>query len=96
MVSRCAAPADRLKLPLTRRIYVQGVVSRRKEDPLVIGFPQLRSIWVQSAVGYTANTWVRIEGFYAGTRQTAGVPDQMLSHDQIGVQVIASKPMRIR
>ena len=85
-----------VKMPLTRRIYIQGIVSRRNEDPLVFSFPQLRSTWFQGAVGYTANTWVRIEGFYAGTRQTAGVPDLMLSHDQIGVQVIASKPVRIR
>jgi hypothetical protein len=84
-----------VKMPLSRRFYVQGVISRRNEDPLVFSFPQLRSIWIQGAVGYTTSTWVRIEGFYAGTRQTAGVPDQMLTHDQIGVQVIASKPVRI-
>jgi hypothetical protein len=85
-----------VKMPLSRRFYVQGIVSRRIEDPLVFTFPQLRSIWVQGSVGYTTSTWVRIEGFYAGTRQTTVVPDQMLSHDQIGVQVIASKPVRIR
>jgi hypothetical protein len=84
-----------VKMPLTRRLYVQGIVSRRIEDPLVFTFPELRSTWIQVSAGYAASTWVRIEGFYAGTRQTAGVPDQLLSHDQIGVQVIASKPMRI-
>jgi hypothetical protein len=85
-----------VKMPLSRRIYVQGVISRRNDDPLVFSFPQLRSTWIQGAIGYTTSSWVRIEGFYAGTRQTAGVPGQVLSHDQIGVQVIASKPVRIR
>ena len=84
-----------VKMPLSRRLYVQGIVSRRNEDPLVFNFPQLRSVWIQGSVGYTTSTWVRIEGFYAGTRWAAGVPDQMLTHNQIGIQVIASKPMRI-
>jgi hypothetical protein len=40
---------------------------------------------------------VRIEGYYLGTRQTTVlVPDELLAHNQIGFQVIASKPVRLR
>ncbi|HUK33569.1 MAG TPA: hypothetical protein VLV86_06650 [Vicinamibacterales bacterium] len=85
-----------IKMPLTRRIYVQGVVSRRNEDALVFTIPSLRSTWIQAVLGYAASNWVHIEGYYAGTRQTIGVPNELLGHDQVGVQVIASKPLRIR
>jgi hypothetical protein len=47
-------------------------------------------------VGYTAGSWMRIEGYYLGTRQTVVAPDDLLTHNQIGFQVIASKPVRLR
>jgi hypothetical protein len=86
----------RVRLPITRRIYTQDLVSWQRQDPLVIEVPQLRSTWVQCSVGYAATQWFRIEGFFASTRQTAGRPDALLEHNQFGVQVIASKPVRIR
>jgi hypothetical protein len=86
----------RIRIPLTRRLYTQDLVSWRQEDPIAIAVPQLKSRWLQAALGYAANSWFRIEGYYAGTRQTAGLPDQLLDHNQFGIQVIASKPVRIR
>ena len=90
-----------IKMPLTRRIYAQGIASWRKEDALVFTAPELRSIWVQAVVGYTARSWIRVEGYYASTHQTVatGGPSifsgGLMSHDQIGVQVVAAKPVRI-
>jgi hypothetical protein len=90
-----------IKMPFTRRIYTQAIASWRKDDTLVFNAPELRSIWVQVAVGYTARSWVRIEGYYASTHQTvatlnpAFLGSALMSHDQVGVQVVASKPVRI-
>jgi hypothetical protein len=87
----------RVRLPITRRIYTQDLVSWQQQDPLVIAVPQLRSTWLQAAVGYAPHPALRIEAYFAGTRQTAGREDgQLLLHNQVGIQVIASKPVRIR
>ena len=87
----------RVRLPITRRIYTQDLVSWQQQDPLVIAVPELRSTWVQAAVGYAPRPEFRIEAYFAGTRQTAGrVDGQLLLHNQFGIQVIASKPVRIR
>jgi hypothetical protein len=86
----------RARVPLSRRIYTQALVSWRKDDPLIEVTPPLKSFWVQATVGYTARSWVRIEGYYFGTQQTVVAPDKLLTHNQIGVQVIASKPVRLR
>jgi hypothetical protein len=86
----------RVRLPLTRRIYTQGLASWSRQDPLAVEVPQLRSSWLEGSVGYAARPWFRIEAFVASTRQTAGRPDALLEHTQYGVQVIASKPVRFR
>jgi hypothetical protein len=86
----------RIQLPITRRIYTTDLVSLRREDPIAIVVPQLRSTWVEAAVGYAARPWFRIEAFFAGTNQTVGTLDAPLKHNQFGVQIIASKPVRIR
>jgi hypothetical protein len=86
----------RLRVPLSRRLYTQALVSWRHDDPLLEVTPPLRSVWIQATVGYTARSWARIEGYYLGTRQTVIAPDELLAHNQIGFQVIASKPVRLR
>ena len=86
----------RLRVPLSRRLYTQSLVSWRKDDPLIEITPPLKSLWIQATVGYTARSWVRIEGFYMGTKQTVVAPDKLLTHNLIGIQVIASKPVRLR
>lgn len=86
----------RVQFPITRRIYTTDLVSWRREDPIAISVPQLRSTWIELAVGYAARPWVRIEAFFAGTQQNVGTLDTPLLHNQYGIQVIASKPMRIR
>jgi hypothetical protein len=86
----------RLRVPLSRRLYMQSLVSWRNDDPLIEVAPPLRSIWIQGTVGYAARPWMRIEGYYLGTRQTVVAPDALLAHNQIGFQIIASKPVRLR
>jgi hypothetical protein len=87
----------KLRLPLSRRLYTLSLVSWRQANPLVEVARPLRTVWIQATVGYTARSWVRIEGYYLGTKQTAVlVPDELLAHNQIGFQVIASKPVRLR
>src|SRR5262249_24618264 len=83
----------RLRVPFARRFYVQSLVSWRRDEALIETTPPLKSLWIQGTVGYTARSWMRIEGYYFGTEQTEGAPDAMLHHNQIGFQVVASKPV---
>lgn len=85
----------RVHLPITRAIYTTDLVSWRRNDPLVIDVSHLRALWVEVSVGYAARPWIRIEGFFNGTRQDAGV-SSALTHNQYGIQVITSTPVRIR
>jgi hypothetical protein len=85
----------RVQTPITRRLYTQDLVSYQKQDAIIINFPSLRSVWMQAAVGYVASQWLRIEAYYAGTRQTVIGPDALLHHNQFGIQVITGKPVRI-
>ena len=48
------------------------------------------------SIGYTVQPWVRLEGFYDGSRQTIDRPGGELNRNRFGFQVITSKPMRIR
>jgi len=86
----------RLRVPLARRLYTQSLVSWRKDDPLVELTPGLKSLWIQATVGYTARSWVRIEGYYLGTQQTFVTNGALLHHNQIGFQLVATKPVRLR
>jgi hypothetical protein len=86
----------RLRVPLSRRLYTQSLASWRRDEPLVDILLPLKSLWVQGSVGYTARSWVRIEGYYLGTWQTVSAPGALLSHNQIGFQVTAGKPVRLR
>jgi hypothetical protein len=85
----------RVHLPITRTIYTTDLVSYRRNDPLVIDVSHLRALWVELSVGYAARPWMRIEGFFNGTRQDAQV-SSALTHNQYGIQVITSTPVRIR
>jgi hypothetical protein len=85
-----------LHLPITRAFYTTDLLSWRRSDPLVIAVPRLQTTWFEVAVGYVARPWIRIEGFFNGTRQTSGTPDSLLTHNQYGIQVITSTPVRIR
>jgi hypothetical protein len=82
-------------VPFGRRVYSDGSLSWRKNEPLVAGDLPLTSIWVGASIGYAAQPWLRIEGFYGGTHQSIDRPGGRLDRNRIGVQVITAKPVRI-
>jgi hypothetical protein len=85
----------RVRLPITRRLYTTDLVSFQRADPLILVAPELRSQWLELSIGYAVQRWVRVEAYFAGTRQTVDRPDVMLMHNRYGIQVVASKPVRI-
>jgi hypothetical protein len=83
-------------VPLSRRAYAQSSVAWRKNDPLEVGALSLRSWWIEGSVGYLLQPWAHIEGFYGGTHQTVDVPGGIVNRNRVGVQIVTTKPMRIR
>jgi uncharacterized protein (PEP-CTERM system associated) len=86
----------RLHMPLWRRIYTQSSFSWRSNSYLELGGGNLQSRWVDASIGYQAQPWVRIEGFYGGAYQTTILPGGGIDRNRVGVQVVTVKPMRIR
>ena len=91
--------SSNLHLPVSRRGYVEANASWRSNEALVAGdLPgnlPLRSLWLGAIVGYAAQPWLRIEGFYGRTQQRIDRPGGDLERNRIGVQVVTAKPMRI-
>ena len=86
----------RLRLPFSRRVYSSSALSWRRNDPLTPGELPLRSFWVEGTLGYAATPWVRLELFYAGTRQSIDRPGGTLDRNRIGFQVTTAKPVRVQ
>ena len=88
-------------VPMGRRMYAEGNASWRSNEALIAGpavsdnLP-LRSLWLGGLVGYAAQPWLRIEGFYGRTQQRIDRPGGDLERNRIGVQVVTAKPVRIR
>jgi hypothetical protein len=87
---------SRLRMPLGRRLYTEGVASWRRNEPLTEGELRLKSLWISAALGYAVSPWMRLEGFYGGIRQTIDRPGGRLDRNRLGFQVITATPMRIR
>jgi len=87
--------SGRLRVPLARRVSASTGVAWRRNDPLTQIDPPLRSFWIEGSIGYAATPRVRIEAFFAGTRQTIDRPGGETDRNRIGFQVITAKPMRI-
>jgi hypothetical protein len=84
-------------MPLNKnRMYVQGSAAWRRSDPFVANELQLDTIWLRSTLGYSASRWLRLEGFYAFTRQDSQVTGGEINRQRVGAQVVISQPMRIR
>jgi hypothetical protein len=86
----------RLNMPLRRRAYAQSAFSWRSDNYPLLANANLQSRWVEASVGYLAQPWVRIEGFYGGAYQTTILPGGALDRHRFGLQVITVKPVRIR
>jgi hypothetical protein len=85
----------RLRLALTRAVYAQSGVSWRRNEPLIRGL-KLRTLSIGGSVGYLLAPWASIEGFYDSTSQTIDRPGGDVDRHRLGVQIITTKPMRIR
>jgi hypothetical protein len=92
----------RLNMPLTRKIYTQSGFSWRTNNYLqvlhilAVRDASLKSRWVEGSIGYLVQPWMRVEGFYGGAYQTTNLPGGAIDRTRFGVQVITTKPMRIR
>jgi hypothetical protein len=86
----------RVLVPLGPRLYARGTAAWRRNEPLVPGGLRLKSTWLEAGLGYSAAPWMRIEGFYDGTRQEIDRPGGHLIRNRVGLQVVTAKPMRIR
>jgi len=85
-----------LHVPIGRRVYSEGSVSWRRNEPLVAGYQPLTSIWAGGVFGYAVHPWLRVEGFYGATHQNIDRPGGRLNRHRLGVQVVTGTPMRIR
>lgn len=84
-------------VPFARnRAYVDGSVSWFDNEPLEAGQSNLRSVWMSGRMGYRATRWLRIEGFYNRAQQNAQRAGARLGRNQIGFQIVTSKPLPLR
>jgi hypothetical protein len=84
-----------LNVPLSRRLYTQGGTAWRRNEPLTIGNPSLRSYWLEGALGYDFNGVAQIEGFFGTAHQVIDRPGGIVNRSRIGVQVVTAKRVRI-
>jgi len=88
--------AVRLNMPLSRKLYTQSTASWRSSSYLQVRNTTLDSRWFEASLGYLAQPWMRIEGFYGSSYQTTSLPGGTYDRNRFGMQVITLKPMRIR
>jgi hypothetical protein len=86
-----------VRMPLDRnRMYLQGSASWRRTDPLIEKELPLDTAMLRSTLGYAATRYLRVEGFYAFTRQDSRIAGGKVNRQRIGAQVVISQPMRIQ
>jgi len=86
-----------LAMPVARnRLYWQAGLSWRRHDPLLAEELTRHALWLQTSVGYAVHRLVRLEAFYARSQQDSLRPGGKVHRDRLGVQVVTSKPMRIK
>jgi len=84
-------------MPLNRnRTYVQGMAAWRRADPVLLGEPALKTLWLRGALGYKLQRWLRVEGYHLYMNQNNRLAGGKITRQMIGAQVIVSEPVRIR
>jgi hypothetical protein len=88
----------RTRLFNVRRLYTVQSAVFRDDTPLVQLAEQLplRSLRTYSVIGWEPDRWVRLEGFYARVQQTSLRPGGQVYRNQVGFQIVTSKPVRIQ
>ncbi len=85
-----------IRMPLNQnRMYVQGSASWRRTNPFVVNELPLDTTLLRSTVGYAVTRQLRVEGFYAFTRQDSRVAGGKVNRQRLGAQVVIAQPMRI-
>jgi hypothetical protein len=86
-----------IRVPFARnRAYTDATASWLTNEPFTPDQPDLRWIYISSRVGYRATPWLSLEGYYSRSQQNAQVAGSQLTRNQVGFQVVTSKPMKIR
>lgn len=86
-----------VRVPFARnRAYADGSVSWFNNEPLTEDQPDLRWFWITSRVGYRATPWLSVEGYFTRAQQNAQRAGSQLTRNQIGFQVVTSRPMKLR
>lgn len=85
-----------IRMPLDRnRMYVQGSASWRRTNPFVVNELPLDTTLLRSTLGYAATRFLRVEAFYAFTRQDSRIAGGKVNRQRLGAQIVIAQPMRI-
>jgi hypothetical protein len=85
-----------VRMPVARnRLYWQAGLSWRQNDPITAGEQSLRSLWLQTSVGYGVLRWLRVEANYWRSQQDSHLPGGRVDRNRVGVQMIAASPLRV-
>jgi hypothetical protein len=86
-----------LHMPFNRnRFYLQESASWRQTDPFVQTERPLDSIFINTAIGYAVQKWLRAEAYHQFTTQDNRVAGGQISRHVGGLRLIVAEPMRIR
>jgi hypothetical protein len=92
-----------LRMTISRRLYSQGSLNWRRDDPLsgplvtLLGEQNLRTLLFTGLVGYPASRFLHVEGFFMASRQTVSRPGGDVNINRVGIQaVMTGKPARLR
>jgi hypothetical protein len=82
----------------SRRVYTEHDFSLRDNDPLIEapGRLRLRTMRINSRVGWAPQPWIRVEGFYSRAQQTTFLAGGDIGRNRIGVQIVTSRPVRVQ
>jgi len=86
-----------LHVPFARnRAYADASASWFNNEPLIQTQPTLRSMWLSGKAGYRVTRWLNVEGYYDRSQQDAQVAGGILDRNQLGIRMVATRPMRLR
>lgn len=86
-----------LHVPFAKnRAYSNGNVAWYSSDPLTGNPPSLRSIWFSGKLGYRASRWLSVEGYFERSQQDSARAGGQRTRNQVGVQLVTSKPIKLQ
>ena len=85
-----------IRMPVARRVYVDGFFSWLQNDPLDTSQRSLQTKWLSASAGYYLTRWLSAEGFLGRTQQDSQLAGGQLERNQVGFRIVAVKPIRLR